>query len=69
LAKTSKKTYKFAARVALHDPEADTPTIHDYHGVVIMHATRGKRYVEAGEPVDLDTVEGERILAIVGAYK
>ena len=65
----AKKTYRFHARVGVHDPSQDSGAVTDASGVTLMGPARGVRYIDAGQPVELDEAEGNRILAIVGPYR
>jgi hypothetical protein len=65
----AKKIYRFHARVGVHDTSLDTGAVTDASGVTLMGAARGVRYIDAGEPVELDETEGNRILGIVGPYR
>lgn len=66
----AKKTYRFHAQVAVADPSQDQRAVTDPTGtIVLMPAVTGVKYIPAGEPIEMDEVEGNRILKLVGPYR
>ena len=60
--------FRINARVGVHDPALDVPAAFKSNGMMIRPASKGIRYVEPGEYVELDEKEGKRLLGLHGAY-
>lgn len=65
----AKKTYRFHARIGVEDVSQGMPAVKDPGGVLLQGAVTGVRYIDAGQPVELEEAEGNRLLAMVGPYR
>lgn len=65
----AKKTYRFHARVGVEDSTQGMPAVKDPTGVLLQGATVGVRYIDAGQPVELEEAEGNKLLTLVGPYR
>jgi len=62
------KTFRFPVTIGVADKSEGTPEIRDTDGRLVSPATLGLRYVAPGEPVEMDEVEGTKLLAKTGPY-
>lgn len=62
------KSFRFPVTIGVADKSEGTQEVRDTDGTLLFPATMGLRYILPGEPVEMDEVEGAKLLARHGPY-